>query len=90
MQYPALFSCGLTSHENPKPEMHESLHFSMIFKACGWTEKLAEPTDKHADPPNKKVITKVTGNSFGYQMTSILAILSAITILNETDKIPDK
>lgn len=62
----------------------------MTFKACGWTEKLAEPTDKHTNPPNKTVITKITGDSPGYQMTSILAILSAITVLNEIDKIPDK
>lgn len=90
LQYPALFSFGFVSHESPNPEMLKSTHFSITFKASGWTEKLAEPTDKHTDPPNKKVITRVSGESPAYEMTSIAVILSATTILNETDKMPDK
>lgn len=70
--------------------MQEQTHFSITFKALGWTEKLAAPTDKHTDPPNKKVITKVSGVSPAYNMTSITLILSAITILKEADKMPDK
>lgn len=89
MQYPALFSYGFISHESPKRETNEQGHFSITFKALGWTEKLAEPTDKHIDPPNKEVITKVSGVN-GYEVTSIASILSAIIILKETDKIPDK
>jgi len=78
------------SHENPNPEIWKSVHFSFTFKACGWTEKLAEPTNKHTNPPNKVVITKVTGRSPAYELTSNAVILSAITILNEADKMPDK
>ncbi|XP_018362845.1 PREDICTED: saccharopine dehydrogenase-like oxidoreductase isoform X2 [Trachymyrmex cornetzi] len=89
LKYPALFSYGFISYENPNPEMQKSTHFSITFKASGWTEKLSEPTDEHTDPPNKKVITRVSGDSPAYEMTSITAILSATTILNETDKIPD-
>ncbi|KAM0735094.1 Saccharopine dehydrogenase-like oxidoreductase [Formica fusca] len=88
LKYPALFSYGFVSHESPKRETHEQAHFSITFKALGWTEKLAETTDKHTDPPNKKVITKVSGIN-GYEITSIALILSAITILKEADKIPD-
>lgn len=90
MQYPGLFSLGLITRKTPNPEILKSTHFSMTFKASGWTEKLAEPTDKHTGPPNKEIITKITANSPGYGATSIIAILSAITILNETDKMPDK
>ncbi|XP_071642447.1 saccharopine dehydrogenase-like oxidoreductase isoform X2 [Temnothorax longispinosus] len=89
LKYPSLFSFGFISHENPDPKIWESIHFSVICKARGWTEKLTESTDKHTNPPNKEVITKVTGNSPAYEGTSIIAILSAITILNESDKIPD-
>lgn len=70
--------------------MQKQTHFSVTLKALGWTEKLAEPTDEHTNAPNKKVITKVSGVSPGYDMTSITLILSAITILKEADKIPDK
>ncbi|XP_029169228.1 saccharopine dehydrogenase-like oxidoreductase [Nylanderia fulva] len=88
LKYPALFSFGFISHEHPKQEAQDNARFSITFKALGWTEKLAEPTDKHTDPPNKKVITKVSGTS-AYDVTSIGSILSAITILKEADKIPD-
>ena len=90
MQHPALFTYGLVSREKPDIELFKSTHFDMTFVAYGWTEKLAELTDKHTDPPNKKVITKISSVSPGYEMTSIVVILSAITILNEIDKIPDK
>lgn len=68
----------------------DNSHFTITFRAEGWTEKLAEPTDKHKDPPNKVLITKVSSVSPGYGATSIMALLSAITILKESDKMPDK
>ncbi|XP_071642449.1 saccharopine dehydrogenase-like oxidoreductase [Temnothorax longispinosus] len=89
LKYPSFFSFGFISHENPNMETLKLTHFSITFKARGWTEKLATPTDKHTNPPNKEVITKVTGDSPSYGGTSIMVILSAITILNESDKIPD-
>ncbi|KAL6439110.1 hypothetical protein ACFW04_003821 [Cataglyphis niger] len=88
LKYPALFSYGFISHESPKHETIEQTHFSITFKALGWTEKLTEPTDQHTDPPNKEVITKVSGVN-AYEVTSIASILSAIIILKETEKIPD-
>ncbi|XP_070517493.1 saccharopine dehydrogenase-like oxidoreductase isoform X2 [Cardiocondyla obscurior] len=89
LKYPSLFTNGVITHENPDPEILKSTHFSMTFKATGWTEKLAKPTDKHINPPNKEVITEITGVSPAYEMTSILVILSAITILKEANKMPD-
>lgn len=88
LKYPSFFSCGYVSHEGAKPEDLEKIRFSVTFRAEGWTEKLAEPTDKHKDPPNKVMITKVSGSDPGYGGTSIMLVLSAITILKESDKIP--
>ena len=89
-QYPKFFSGGMASREGPSEEAMEGSHFSITFKAVGWTEKLSEPTDKHKDPPNKELITKVTGKNPGYGLTSTTLLLSAITILREADKMPDK
>jgi len=86
LQYPSLFTHGFISHESPDPKALEQVYFSFMFKALGWTEKLAEPTDKHTDLPNKKVITKVTANC-PYNITAISLLWSAITILKEADKI---
>lgn len=68
----------------------ENTHFSITFKANGWTEKLGEPGDNHTDPPNKEMITKVTGANPGYGATCTTLLFSAITILNEADKMPDQ
>ncbi|KAG5306539.1 SCPDL oxidoreductase, partial [Acromyrmex insinuator] len=86
LKYPTLFSFGIISSN---PELLKPTYFSVTFNASGWTEKLAGPIDKHRDPPNKKVVTRMSSDSPGYELTSIAMILSAVTILNETDKIPD-
>lgn len=90
MQYPAIFSFGYVTFEGPKEEELEKSHFSIIFKVFGWSEKAAEPTDKHTNPPNKKLITKVSGVNPGYGFTTTALVLSAVTILKEADKMPDK
>ncbi|KYM97013.1 putative saccharopine dehydrogenase [Cyphomyrmex costatus] len=89
LKHPALFSFGYASHKSPNPEIHKSTHLAVTFKASGWTERLAKPTDKHTDPPNKKVITRFSCDSPGYEFTGVAVMLSAIIILNEIDKIPD-
>ncbi|KAF3428123.1 hypothetical protein E2986_06243 [Frieseomelitta varia] len=88
LKYPTFFSGGYVSHEGPKPETLDNVHFSMTFKAEGWTEKLAEPTDKHKDLPNKVMITKVSGIDPAYKATCTMLLLSGVTILKESDKIP--
>lgn len=80
----------MASHEGPKPELMDNTHFSITFIAKGWTEKLSEPTDQHKDPPNKELITKVTGTNPGYGATCTTLLMSAIMILKESDKMPDK
>lgn len=89
LKHPKFFSGGMASREGPSEEAMEGSHFSITFKATGWTEKLAEPTDKHTDPPNKELITKVSGKNPGYGLTSTTLLLSALTILREADKMPD-
>lgn len=89
-QYPKFFSGGAASREGPSEQRMENSHFSITFKAVGWKEKLAEVTDKHTDSPNKEMITKVIGKNPGYGLTCTTLLLSAITILQESDKMPDK
>ncbi|XP_076761102.1 GTP cyclohydrolase punch [Xylocopa sonorina] len=88
LKYPSFFSGGYVSREGGKPDELEETHFSIKFKAEGWTEKLTEPTDKHKVPPNKVMITKVSGDNPGYGATCAMLLLSAITILKESDKMP--
>ncbi|XP_011863789.1 PREDICTED: probable mitochondrial saccharopine dehydrogenase-like oxidoreductase At5g39410 [Vollenhovia emeryi] len=89
LKYPSLFTLGFISDKNPNLEAWKSITISFTMRARGWTEMLAEPTNKYTNPPNKEVITKVSVVSPAYETTSIMTILSAITILNETDIMPD-
>ncbi|XP_014471468.1 PREDICTED: saccharopine dehydrogenase-like oxidoreductase [Dinoponera quadriceps] len=91
LKYPTLFSGGIIGRsENMSHKLFKNTRFTMIFKAVGWSAKLAEPTDKHTDPPNKELITRVSGFEPAYGLTSTALILSAIMILKEADKMPDK
>ncbi|XP_043484039.1 saccharopine dehydrogenase-like oxidoreductase [Leptopilina heterotoma] len=89
LKYPKFFSGGLASHEGPSEEQMENSHFSITFKATGWKEKLAEVSDKHVDAPNKEMITKVTGKNPGYGLTCTTLLLAGVTILRESEKMPD-
>ncbi|XP_043483926.1 saccharopine dehydrogenase-like oxidoreductase [Leptopilina heterotoma] len=89
LKYPEIFSGGCASHEGPSEERMEDTHFSITFKATGWKEKLTELSDKHVDAPNKELITKVTGKNAGYGLTCTCLLLAGLTILRESDKMPD-
>lgn len=78
LQYPEFFSGGMTGRQGPSEQKIENLHFSITFKAMGWKEKLADTTDKHIDPPNKKLIAEVTAKNPGYGFTCTALLLSAI------------
>lgn len=92
LKYPELFSFGFVSREGPKEEKLEKTRFSITFYAEGWPkeEKLAEPTDKHTNPPSKNITTRVSGINPGYGATCVALLLSATTILNENGKMPGK
>lgn len=68
----------------------ENAQFAIYFRGEGWDkeEKLLEPTDQFKSPPTKKIVTKVSGTNPGYGATCVALVLSALTILRESDKMP--
>ncbi|XP_034936676.1 saccharopine dehydrogenase-like oxidoreductase [Chelonus insularis] len=89
LKYPRFFSGGFASHEGPKPEVMSRTHFSITLKASGWKEKLADPTDKHVNSPDKEMIARVSGINPGYGATCAMLMISALIVLRESDKMPD-
>ncbi|XP_011312524.1 saccharopine dehydrogenase-like oxidoreductase [Fopius arisanus] len=89
LKYPKFFSGGFVSNEGPLFEAMDKTFFSITFKAQGWTEKLAEPTDKHSESPNKEMITKVSGRNAGYGATCTMVMMSALMILEDGEKMPE-
>lgn len=90
LKYPRLFSGGFVSHEGPSEEMMKSTEFAMYFNGEGWNrdEDQLEPSDQFKVPPNKKLKVKVSGTNPGYGATCVALILSATTILKQSDKMP--
>lgn len=66
--------------------------FSILFQGKGWPKEdaLAEPSDRHTDPPTKILTTKVTGTNPGYGATCVALLLSATTILKQSELMPGK
>lgn len=90
LKYPKIFSLGFTSHEGPSEAAMERTYFSITMKALGWpqSERLAEPTDQYTSSPSKSLMVKVSGPNPGYGSTCVALLCSALTILNESDKMP--
>uniref|UniRef100_A0A1B6G4X9 Saccharopine dehydrogenase NADP binding domain-containing protein n=1 Tax=Cuerna arida TaxID=1464854 RepID=A0A1B6G4X9_9HEMI len=92
LKYPKIFSCGYVSHEGPSEELMKNTKFEMTFIGEGWSsdKKLCEGSDQYSEPPNKTIIGKVSGTDPGYGATSLMVLWCAITVLKETDKLPNK
>ncbi|KAK2724007.1 hypothetical protein QYM36_002372 [Artemia franciscana] len=88
-KYPRFFSLGAFSHEGPTREEMDAMSFEMVFHGRGWQEKTAEPTDQHVEKPDKTLDVKVFGPEPGYYTCSITALQSAITVLEEKEKMPN-
>lgn len=54
-----MFSFGFVTHEGPSRDEMDNVEFTFTMHGNGWSEKLAEPTDQHAEPPNKTKVVKV-------------------------------
>lgn len=90
LKYPRFFSAGFVSHEGPTEASMENTDFAIYLKGVGWTkdEELLEASDQFKAPPKKKLVVKVSGTNPGYGATCVALILSATTILRQSDKMP--
>lgn len=89
LSHPKIFSFGFASHEGPKEEQNENVNFEMTFYGEGWKETQSDPNAKFDLPINKKVTTRVEANNPGYGATCIALLLTATTILKDSDKMPE-
>ncbi|XP_017100340.2 saccharopine dehydrogenase-like oxidoreductase [Drosophila bipectinata] len=91
LKYPKLFSGGLASREGPSEDSMERTFFKMTFKAVGWprTDRLAEGSDQYTEPPTKTLMVRVSGMNPGYGATCVALLCTALTILRESEKMPN-
>ncbi|KFM57551.1 Saccharopine dehydrogenase-like oxidoreductase, partial [Stegodyphus mimosarum] len=89
-RFPEIFSLGVFSRTPPVKEKASGGSFEFIFKAKGWSEKLLDPSDKHAGSPNKAVSAVLKGPDPGYITTAICIVSAAVVVLFERDHLPKK
>lgn len=90
LKHPKFFTFGQADHEGPTEEDNENSVMEMFFLGQGWKETLAESTDEFSAPINKKLVAKVYSRNPGYRATCDALLLSAVTILKESEKMPDE
>lgn len=88
--FPSIFSFGIFSKSGPTREQVKETSFSLYLVGRGYDEKLAEPEDQHATPPNKTLVVRVDAPDPGYVGTSMFMVQVALTLLQELDKLPDE
>nr|CAD7420398.1 unnamed protein product [Timema poppensis] len=87
LKHPRLLSGGLVGFD-PSEKAMNNLNFSFTLYGKGWKDKMAEPTDRHTEKPDKTLVVKVSGNNPAYGATCVALVLSAVTIVQQADKMP--
>ncbi|XP_068622399.1 saccharopine dehydrogenase-like oxidoreductase [Battus philenor] len=81
---PRFFSFGVFTKDEVKEEVMENTFFSMELYGEGWDKGV----DINTTSPNKKMVAKVSGVNPGYGATVVALLQSALTILDEREKMP--
>lgn len=90
LKYPEFFTGGMVTRQGPRRSDLTGLKFMVVLTGKGWDKKLEDPAQQHSEPPNITKTVKVKGPDPGYFGTAILITQSAMTILEEKDKLPEK
>lgn len=90
LKYPAFFSFGMFSHDEPSEETINNTKFSIHLFGQGWSEKLSGPNEEPVTAMDKTMVCKVSGDNPGYGATCTALVLSGIMTLTEADKMPSK
>lgn len=89
LNHPRFFSLGMFSHEGPSVAKQENTTFSITIVGEGWSEKTEDANKEFESEPDKKLTVKVSGKNPGYGSTTIALTLAAITILQDSKKMPN-
>ncbi|XP_063876849.1 saccharopine dehydrogenase-like oxidoreductase [Scylla paramamosain] len=90
LKYPEFFTGGVVTRQGPRRSDLTGLKFLVVLTGKGWDRKLEDPAQQHTEPPNVTKTVRVKGPDPGYFGTAILVTQSALTILEEKDKLPQE
>ena len=82
--YPEFFSFGIVSKDKDPGQLLRGTSFVTTIVGTGWDEKFSDTSNEPNYPPNKTVLVQVKGP------LSSCIVQSGLTLLKESDKIPQK
>ncbi|XP_060526835.1 saccharopine dehydrogenase-like oxidoreductase isoform X2 [Cylas formicarius] len=85
--YPEFFSFGMYSKTPPSEETIDNSRVQIIMYGEGWKEKFADKNHRYTTPVDKLIVGIVKSRNPAYGASCTALILSAITILTDTDKL---
>lgn len=88
LSHPKLCTFGFISKDGPEEATNENGKFDIWFLGQGWKQKIKNADEEIDIPMNKKMLTRVSAVNPGYGATCIALLISATTILKESDKMP--
>lgn len=86
LRFPEIFSFGVFSKKGPSIEQMEASSFSLTFLSKGYTDE-SHVTNCPSLPPNRQVVTSVTGPEPGYVATPIILVECAFVVLKNRNKL---
>ena len=84
-KHPKFFSFGFISKEGPSKETADNTNFTLTLVGRGWDRKVGVD---YKGKPKKEVKVTVFGRNIAYGATSDCLVESALTCLEESDKMP--
>lgn len=84
-KYPSFFTLGFFKEGGPSKDEVDHGTFAITFHGLGW------PANANQDqPPTKSILTRLSGPHAGYPTCSICLNQSAIVLLEELHKLPNR
>ncbi|CAH2040874.1 unnamed protein product, partial [Iphiclides podalirius] len=83
---PRLCSLGLVGRGGLERPVTENTRFGFALHGAGWPQGV----DPDSELPTKTLTAKVSGSNPGYGATVVALLHSALTILDERDKMPER
>lgn len=84
-KYPEVLTFGVFSHEGPTDAQMAGTSFTFKSRGRGFSSEEALKAEKE----DMEIITQIDGPEMTYHATPVVMIQSGLTILQETDKLPE-
>lgn len=89
-QFPQFYSFWLITKKPPSEARIKNLWFKLTIYGQGWKKTSTNPNEEFESSMDQELTVGVYGKNPRYGVTNTCAILAAVKVITESDKIPGK